>query len=632
MMLHFIREKAKGWIAWAIVILISIPFALWGVNSYVTPDSNPAVATVADSKITSYEFQNAVQNEQQRGNPQADEKQIKQIVLERLINNYALLNQLNENGYTVSKNSLNQQIINDSSFTDPETGRFSEQVFRQILSRAGLSVQMYRENLTKDVLIEQYLQGIQQSAIVTDTEIEQVMKLVKQKRDIAYVMIDSKPFKESIKPTEEQVSEYYESHQLEFEVPETVEFEYLLVSREELANAIFIDDESIENYYQDNRLNYTTPEERQASHILISFKADDSDDVKEKAKQQIDEIHKKLLDGGDFSALAKEFSKDPGSAANGGDLGFFKKGDMVSEFEEKAFTTAVDQFTEPFESPFGYHILKVTGTKEAVIKPLEEVKADIVKKLQFDEAEKPYYEKTEALETIAYEQPDSLEPASIEAGIGVKKSPFISRQGGEGIFANPKFLAKAFHEQVLETGNNSEMIDLGNDQAIVVRVSERVPASIKPMESVSESIRKTLIQQMAEEKALALAEQIEKAFNAGEAIDTLLQDNKLEKIEKGLVERSDRQIPFAINQKAFSMPRVTDKPIAASVKISAQQAAMVIVKAVEDGKNEDQAYAQNIRGLLERARGQLYGNLSVMQARAEATVEIDKTRAFGEEE
>jgi len=631
MMLHFIREKAKGWFAWAIVILISIPFALWGVNSYITPDSNPAVATVGESQITTYEFQNAVQNEQQQSQGQGNERQIKSVVLERLINNYALLNLLTESGYTVSKSQLDQQIVADPNFVDPDTGKFSEQVFRQILSRMGMNLERYRNSLTKDILIEQYLQGIQQSAIITDAEIEQVMKLVKQKRDISYVEIKSDGFKETIQPTDEQILEHYQTHQVEFEVPETVQLEYLQVSRDTLAKAIEVDETEIQKYYEENNQNYTSDEERQASHILISFKADDSDEIKEKAKQEIEGIHKRLKEGEDFATLAKEFSKDPGSATNGGDLGYFKKGDMVPEFEEKAFGTAVNDITEPFESPFGYHIIMVTAIKDSQVKPLTEVKQEIISKIQFDKAEKPYYEKSEALETIAYEQPDSLEPAAIEIDLKVEKSPFISRNGGEDIFANPKLLEKAFSEQVLETGTNSDVVDLGNDNVVVVRLSERVPASIKPLEQVTDTIKDILIQKMATERAIELADSLLKTFNEGNGIDEQLKQNNLEMIDKGLIERADKETPRSITQKAFTMPRVTDKPLAETVKVPGNNAALIIVKAVEDGKNDDEQYAQTIRSIMERSRGQLFGNLGVMQARAETSIERNEKAIYGEQ-
>jgi len=631
-MLHFIREKAKGWFAWIIVILISIPFALWGVNSYITPDSNPAIATVSDSKISSYEFQNALQNEQQRSQSQGNEEQLKKVVLERLINNYAVLGLLNKNGYVVSKSQLDQQIVADPNFQDPDTGKFSDQAFRQALSRMGLSFQGYKDRLSKDILIEQYLQGIQQSAIITSQEIDQVMKLIKQKRDISYVLIDSEKFKESIMPTAEQISEYYQTHQNNFEVAETVELEYLQVSREDLAKDSQVSDEDINQFYEENSQTYSTDEERQGSHILISFKADDSAEVKEKARKEIDDIHKRLVDGEDFGTLAKEFSKDPGSAQNGGDLGYFKRGDMVPEFEEKAFSIAVDDITEPFETAFGYHIIKLVGIKEVETKPLAEVKDDIIAKIQFDQAEKPYYEKTEALETIAYEQPDSLEPASIETDIKVQKSPFISRQGGEGIFANPKLINAIFSENVLEAGNNSEMIDLGDDNVIVVRVTERVPASIKSLETVSETIAQILTQQYATEKALEVGTSLEKAFATDGEITEQLKQQSLEIVDKGLIERSDADTPRAIVQKAFIMPRVIDKAQASVVKMPGNKAALVIVKAVEDGKNDDEKFVETIRSVLERSRGQLLGNLGVMQARTEATIEINEKRLNGEEQ
>jgi len=454
-MLHSIREKAKGWFAWVIVILISVPFALWGIGSYITPDANPPVAMVDQTKISTYEFQNALQREQQQlesKSQNVDEKFLKQNILDRLINSKSLLNHLNSAGYMTSRSTLNAQILGDQNFQDPKTGKFSEKIFQQMLQRMGLGFESYERQLANDLLIQQYTNGLTKAAWISQTEINAVVALLKQKRDISYILIDSQKFAGTIKATDEEINTYYQANKESYEVPEKVKVAYLEVSREQIAKTIDISDDEVKELYDDNQIKYTDPEQRQASHILIPVNKDGDAESKKKARDKIEQLYKQLQSGEDFSELAEQYSKDPGSAKKGGDLGYFGKGVMVPEFEKMAFSLAINAIGEPIESPFGFHIIKLTAIKEAQIKPLSEVKQKIVTDLQYDKAEEIYYQKSESLQTIAYEQPDSLEPAANEINMAILQSPFISKNTGSGIFADKKLQLAIFDEQVLETG------------------------------------------------------------------------------------------------------------------------------------------------------------------------------------
>ena len=634
MMLHSIREKAKGWFAWVIVILISVPFALWGIGSYITPDANPAVAMVDKTKISTYEFQNALQREQQQLESQSknmDEKFLKQTVLDRLINNQALLNHLSSEGYMTSRSSLNNQIIAEKSFQDPATGQFSEKLFKQTLQRMGLGFDSFKKQLGDDLLIQQYTNGINESIWVNKMEINAIVALLKQKRDISYILVDSKKFIQENLPSDEEVTNYYQANKEKYEVPEKVKVSYIEVSRNNIAKTITVSDDDINTLYEDNLTKYTDAEQRQASHILIPFNKEDNDDVKNKAREVIDSLYKKLQDGEDFATLAKENSKDPGSARNGGDLGYFKKGDMVPEFETVAYALKKDGISEPFESPFGFHIIQLTGIKEAKIKPLSDVKEKIIAEIQFDRAEKIYYEKTELLQTIAYEQPDTLEPAANELGISISESPLISKAGGEGLFSNKKLLSAIFDEQVLESGNNSDLVEVGSDHVVAVRLKERIPASIKPLNDVKEDISNTLATKNANNKALELANSLSKSLSEQIDINPLLTENQLQMIDKGLIERSDMETDREILQKAFSMPRVKDKPKSLAFKMSGDKVAVVVVKQVENGTSDDEKFIQMVSNSLKQSRGSLYANMAIMQARKNAKIEINQERLLSQE-
>ncbi len=305
---------------------------------------------------------------------------------------------------------------------------------------------------------------------------------------------------------------------------------------------------------------------------------------------------------------------------------------MVPEFETVTYGLKIDEVSEPFESPFGFHIIKLTAIEEEKVKPFADVKAKILTGIQYDKAEKSYYETTELLQTIAYEQPDSLEPAASETGLNVEESALFSKSGGKGIFANKKLISTIFNEQVLESGNNSDLVEVANDHTVVVRIAERVPASIKPLEDVREDIVTILTDKGAIDKALALAESLTKALTDNQDIKQQLDDNKLEITDKGLVERDDFTIDRVLLQKAFSLPRVKDKPESAAFMMSAKKAVALIVKKVENGSSDDKEFVKMITANLKQSRGSLYANMAIMQARTSSKIEINEDRLYRSEE
>lgn len=625
MLLHSIREKATGWIAWVIVILISIPFALWGINSYITPDSNPAVAHVGDYKITVSEFQNAVQNESQKLQGKVESSLIKQLVLEKLINNRALINYLTEKGFTISKAQIDEYIRNDPTFQ--LDGKFSTDLYNRYLPSA-YSKSNYRSNVATQLLLQQFAQGINQSAIVSEQEVKRVIQLIKQKRDISYAIIKADTFKDSVEISDEEIKNYYQNFKQQFENPEKIKLAYIEISRGDIAKDVEITEEQINKYYHDNLAKYTQPERRKASHILFTVATDADEATKAQVKKEAQAVLDKINNGADFAEMAKQFSKDPGSADKGGDLGFFGTGEMVPAFEKVAFALKPGEVSELVESPFGFHIIKLSEVQGGESKPLEEVKEQIVADLQFEKAENSYFEKAETMQTLAFEQPDSLEPVAAELNVKIKESDLISQQGGDGIFANPKLLNAAFSESVLEEGNNSDLIELDDDHVAVVRVVERIPANIKPLEEVKEQIKAYLQQQQVSAKAQEKAAEIIKQLNSDKTMEDIAQANSIKLETAGYVDRQATNVPGAILNKAFTMPRDVKY---ASTKMINGDVAIVAVDAVKDGDTDDKALFEDIKKALLQNKGNLETALSTLQIRSESDIKIN-ARALTEEE
>ncbi len=617
MLLHSIRERATGWFAWVIVILISIPFALWGINSYITPDSNPAIANVGDYKVTVQEFQNAVQSESKELKGQIDEGFIKKLVLEKLINNRALINFLMNSGQSISKAQIDAYIRSDSNFQ--LDGRFSEDLYNRFLPSA-YSKANYRQSIATQLLLGQFQQGISDSSFVTDQEVKRVIQLVKQKRDIAYAIVKAEDFKDAVTVSEEEIKTYYQNFQNQFENPEQIKLAYLELSRKDMADKVQVSDEQINKYYQDNLPNYTQPERRKASHILFTFATDAGDAEKEKVKAEAQSVLDKINQGADFAEMARQYSKDPGSAENGGDLGVFARGEMVPAFEESAYSLNPGEVSGLVESSFGFHIIKLTSIEGGESKPLETVKDNIIEAIQLEQVENDYFEKTETMQTMAYEQPDSLEPVAAELNITIKQSPLLTSAGGEGIFANPKLLNAAFSEGVLEEGNNSDLIELADDHVAVIRIIERIPANVRPLSEVKEQIENRLKRDSITAKAQEKASELVKQLTDGKAFAELAEANSLTLEDTGAVDRQAMAVPAEILRKAFTMPREMKY---ATTKMMNGDIAVLEIKSIEDGDSGDKALFESIKAALLQNRANTEISLSVLQIRSEADIKIN---------
>lgn len=627
MVLHSIRESATGWFAWVIVILISIPFALWGINSYITPDSNPAIAHVGDYKVTVQEFNNAVQNESKELKGKLDDALIKQVVIEKLVNNRALINFLSDSGMSISKGQVDAAIRQDPSFQ--LEGQFSSDLYNRYLPNA-YSKSNYRNSMATNLLLEQFSEGINQSAFVTDNEVQHALKLINQKRDISYSIIHAKDFSDKVTISDEEINAYYQNFASQFSNPEQIKLAYLEISRDEMAKNIHVSDEQIEQYYQDNLTQYTQPERRKASHILFLIENDVNDADKKTVKEKAQSVLDKINSGADFATMAKEYSEDSGSAENGGDLGFFGREEMVPAFEDSAYSLNVDEVSALVESSFGYHIIKLTAIEGGTVKPKDTIKEEIVKSIQFDEVENAYFEKVEAMQTIAYEQPDSLEPVATELNLKIQESELITRTGTkEGLFSHPKLLNIAFSESVLEEGNNSDTIELGNEHVAVIHLVERIPANTKPLEEVKDLIETRLKQDSLTEKAQEQANNLSKQINDGKSFDELSQEHSLIVENSGAVERQDQTVLPEILHKAFTMPR---KMTVTTEKMRNGDIVIIVINSIEEGDgSKEQPLFESVKSALIRNKANMETSLSVLQIRSESVIDIN-TKILNEKE
>lgn len=592
-MLQTIRDRASGVIAWIIVILIVIPFALWGINDYFGGGAKLYAAKVNDTDISVQEFQQAYQQQRQRlqsmlggklNSGLVNETAMKHEVLQQLIENELLLQAAVGAGLRIDDQQLAAEIQSIEAFQ--KDGTFSREQYRAQLQRAGIAPAAFEAQERRSMLTQQFYKGIFDTAIVSRQDLDRMLRIQDQQREIGYLVLPVSAFIKDMNVSDQDIVQYYEANKGRFTNPEQVRIDYVELSAEAIANRIQPEEQDLQRLYDEQSGAFTTEEQRRASHILIQVPEGADEKTVAAAREKAEKLLQRIRAGESFENLAKEFSDDKVSAKEGGDLGFFGKGMMVPEFEQAAFTMQKGEVSGLVKSQFGFHIIKLTDIKPGGKKSFEEARPELIKQLRDKKAEEEYYALADRLTNLAYESPDSLEPAAQALGLEIKESDWITRSGGkEGIAANPQVVSTAFGEDVLTRGLNSEPIEIGPKHVVVLRVKEHKPATPRTLEEVRQDIATELRTRAAKEKVRQLGEEMRARAAEGANLEQLAAEHNVKVTRTtGLVGRGEKSVAPAILQTAFKLQRPADgKPSYGTVALESGDYAVIAVTAVQDG-------------------------------------------------
>ena len=558
-MLHIIRDRAQGWVAWFIVGLISIPFALWGVNSYMTGPSDVVVAKVNGDSITQNELQQAISRyrEQMRSMLGADfdpavfeGTNVRNSILDSLIEQRLIREATRSLGLTIDDAAIARVIRSNPAFQ--RDGVFDAELYSMMLLRAGFSPAGYEAQLRSEILTEQLSQSIQNSTIVTEQEINHLLALDTQTREIAFGVLRAQDYLDEVEVAHDDIRTYYQVNQSIYSVPEQIAVEYLELDVSVVMADIEVDEAQLRGYFLDNTNQFTGPEQRRASHILI-------ESTPAEAQAIVDEIMAKLDVGENFATLAQNYSADLLSAVNGGDLGFFQSGIMDPEFDEAVFAlTNIGDISEPVTTEYGTHLIKLTDIERAEQVDFEDVRAEVETMFRRQQADLRFFEMAETMANLTYEHPESLDTAANALGLEIKTSELFTRNGGSGIAEHAAVIQAAFSDDVINHNLNSTIIEVSDDHYLVVRKDRLVPAAALPLESVAPAIEEQLRFEQASDKArdhglLKLSQ-----LQDGVEPESLFIDNNWQQSQ--IYTRDDTDISVQILNRAFAMPRVADTP------------------------------------------------------------------------
>ena len=510
-MLNTVRDNKK--LAQIILGLITLPFAFWGVESYVRNISiRDDVAQVAGAKITMAEFSRSLQDQQNKirqamgghvDPAMLDSPEIKRAVVDNLVQKQLLMTYASKSRLTISDEQLARFIASVPALQD--NGQFSKERYEAVIAAQNMSQQAFEYNVRQDLAVQQILMAVGDGVITGTAATDRWLAAQMEEREVSETTFKSDQYLSSVKIAPAAIQTFYDANARKFDLPEQLRAEYVVLSREQLLGQITVAENEVKSWYDSHADRYRQPEERRASHILIPVAKDAAADIVKDAESRAAEVLALVRKApGDFGKLAKQYSKDPGSADKGGDLGWFGRGMMVKPFEEAAFTLKEGQISDLVRSDFGLHIIRVTGVKTDQGKPLAEVRNDIVAEIKAQGAAKKYAEIAEGFSNTVYEQADSLAPAAEKFGLPVQQSGWIAKGGAApGVLNNPKLIAALFSDDAIKNKRNSEAVEVKQAVLVAARVLEYKPAAQQPLSAVSAGIEKFLARQEAAKLAAA---------------------------------------------------------------------------------------------------------------------------------
>lgn len=547
---------------YVLIGIICVPFALVGIGSYFGGGGPSYAAKVNGQEVSVNAFQNAARQSQMQLQQTFGGRLPQGMDIGSIVNNQAmdtavrqevLRQSTAEKGFSVGDEDLAQQILSIDSFV--VDGAFDKERYSNFLQSQGMSATDFENQYRSDLLLQQFRNGVVATGFSLADENEMVNTLRSQKRNASFVTFNTQAKADATEVTDEEVQLYYDENIDSFNNPQKVKVEYLELNVDSLKDGMEASDEDLQAYFEQNKTQWVVAEKRSASHILLAIDSDASESAVAEKKAAADSITARINAGEAIATLATEFSDDPGSAANGGSLGEFGRGVMVSEFEDVAFGMTEGEVSEPVRSEFGFHIIQLDKIIPEQGQSFEEVKTEVESKYLTELAETKYFEVSDTLSNAAYENNDSLEPAADETGLELQTTDWIDQNSTDGVGAFPGVIAAALSDDVRNNGLNSDVLSVGDNHAVVLRTIDYEEAKPKAVDEVREDIVALVQTEKATNELNELANTVVTELEAGADASELATQHGGEFTDTVAVTRDSAETDRSLLRKLFTMPK-----------------------------------------------------------------------------
>jgi peptidyl-prolyl cis-trans isomerase D len=626
-MLQTIRSKTHGVVAWIVIIVIGFVFAIWGIEGYFSSGANQ-VATVNGEVVTTQELQRTYQQlvrQQQmmqalQGGQGIDEALLQQHAISGLVSEKMLSTIAHQQGFAIGKEQVDDILRMLPQFQD--NGTFSPEKFESVLNNMGYTPAEFRRAVKNDLMIGQVRSSIVDSAFVLPYEFDRTVDLLEQTRDIEYLLISAATYLPQVQVSDEQIRDFYNARPGDFMLPERMSLQYVRLNAEALPveNPT---DAALQDYYNTHQAQYTEPEKRHAAHILLTREKINGDEQALDALAQ--KIMQELQQGADFSALAKQYSADPGSSEQGGDLGWFGRGVMVAEFEKPVFDAQTGALIGPIKTDFGLHIIKVIAVQPEVVKPFDSVKEEVKSAWVAQQRQTLFDQELAQLDTLAFENPEHLDAAAEALKLPIEKTEVFTRENTQtlGPLNTPAIIEAAFADVVLLENRNSELVYLTPMDVVVLRKQSYEEPQLQSIEAVQEKIKAHLASEQAAKLAHEQANTWLAELKSGVAPDKL--KTELSWMKEAKTNRYNHAVPPDVLNKAFALPTSEAAVSSDIVPVGKEDYALIIVTAVYPGQlNPDfaEAMREEYMAGLTAFKGEMDYQLYVIDAEKHSDIEV----------
>lgn len=622
MLLDGIRKTVRGPMAVAVVLIISIPFIMFGVESIFSINfgsSDPI--KINGESITEAQIQQAVDN-QVRSGDQTPVAQIRETVIDQMINREVLKQASADMGLDFSDKEVDRTIASNPQFM--QDGKFSQQLFNQFISSAGISVATYRDYLRNDLKLQQMSSVFSAGEFVTPEELNGSAAYLKQVRNIQLLSRDIDSLAKQVKTTTEEEKAYFEDIQDQFVTPEQVSIDYIELDRDQFAANVKVEEQDIKQRYDDEVAQLKKQAQKRVAHIMLDIGGDQA-----KAVAALSAAKQRILGGEKFADVAKEVSQDPGTKANGGDLGFVSLTNFPPAFADAAVALKVGEISDPVVSDQGVHLITVLEEKAQPIPSYEERKGQLVAQVRNNKASVEFQKKVDQLADLAFNADDLQEPAKA-LKLEIKTTePFSRTSKQTAISSDDAVLKASFSTEILDDKINSDVIQLSEGRALVFRLNKHLPSQQLSYDTVKQQVSTQLKNQKAKEQLAAWQKEAVAALESGKSPADVSKtlSGTVETLE-GISAEDFSKIPFPLMQVAFSLPVPKDGKYSANTTDHAGKSYVVSVSDVKLGDsasmtNQDKQNIQNTLLRYSMSNGQ---QVFAEQLKKDANIRIRETQ------
>ncbi|CAN1510917.1 periplasmic folding chaperone [Methylophilaceae bacterium] len=494
-MLDKFRSYAQTKAAQVILALVLIPFALFGIDSYLNQaGNNLSIAKVDGYKITLPEYNRAIENVRNRIMSEGkkvdpamfDSFEFKESVVDGLITKQLINNDIKKSKFKITDLQLSQYIIGMPEFQ--KDGKFSQELYDKVLQNNQLKPKKFEENIRNDLLIQQVRDGLQKLTFIPPNNLTETLKATSQQREVTVAEFKTKEYMVKVSVNEKDMQAFYDKNKSKFLAPEQVKAEFVVFSLTSILPTINVSDDEVKAFYKTNADKYQNQQQREASHILIAASKNAAPAEKAKAKAKAEDVFNQVKKNPkQFEELATKYSQDPESAKKGGDLGVFGRGMMVKPFDDAVFSMKVNEISSIVESDFGYHIIKLTK----VIGDgggFDAIKLQIKAELIYQKAQDKFAALAEDFSNMVYEQSSSLDAVSKKFSLPIQKTDWISRSDSDKFFKNEALMNALYSKESIKDHRNTEAIEVTPNNLISARVVDYKAQTSKPFTDVKTSI------------------------------------------------------------------------------------------------------------------------------------------------